>query len=184
MAIYSYRETDENKFNAPNLDPAPVFLGEVGGRYLIAFDGTGEALRAGQGVTLDAIDPATDADYQLLKQDQVALVVAERARRLSLGFDYDFGDSRGVHRIGTSEADMLAWSREVTPYADALVQTGDSSTKINLITDTGAVAVTGAEWQQILIKAGQHRQPIWAASFAIQTLDPIPEDYADDARWP
>ena len=38
-----------------------------------------------------------------VKPEQVA---AERDRRLALGFNYDFGDSRGVHRIGTTLADI------------------------------------------------------------------------------
>jgi hypothetical protein len=39
----------------------------------------------------------------------VADVVAERARRLALGFLYDFGDARGVHHIGTTLDDMNGW---------------------------------------------------------------------------
>ncbi len=184
MGIYSYRETDQAKFNAPNLDPVPVPLGAVGDRYLIAFDGTPEDLKAGQTVVIEAVDPLTDPDYRALKEHQIALVVEERDRRLGNGFDYNFGDDRAVHRIGTSEADMQAWTREVTPYADALVLTGDEITLITLVTDTGPVQVTGLEWQQILVAAGQHRQPIWAASFALQAMNPIPEDYSDDGYWP
>lgn len=43
----------------------------------------------------------------------VADVVAERERRLALGFDYDVGDGRGVHHIGTTPDDMRKWMDEV-----------------------------------------------------------------------
>lgn len=110
-------------------------------------------------------------------------VVAERTRRLALGFDYDFGDARGVHRIGTTAADMEGWD-EVTSFANALNQAGDTTTAISIITDTGPVDVTAPEWNAILIAAGQFRQPIWQASFVLQTMDPIPADYTDDGYWP
>jgi hypothetical protein len=32
--------------------------------------------------------------------------------------------------------------------------------------------------------AAAYKQAIYAASWAIKDLDPIPEDYADDSRWP
>jgi hypothetical protein len=27
------------------------------------------------------------------------------------------------------------------------------------------------------------RQPIWAASFALETMNPIPSDYANNSYW-
>lgn len=110
-------------------------------------------------------------------------VVAERERRLGLGFDYDFGDARGVHHIGTSRDDMVGWD-DVTTLANALVASGDTTTEIGILTDTGSTQVTGPEWQQVLIAAGQFRQPIWAASFALVAQNPIPANYADDSNWP
>ena len=59
-------------------------------------------------------------------------VVNERERRLALGFNYDFGDSRGVHHIGTTPEDMVGWA-EVNTYASALIESGDSTTKITKI---------------------------------------------------
>lgn len=118
-----------------------------------------------------------------------AAAKAERDRRLALGFDYDFGDARGVHHVGTTDEDMKAWDREVTPYANALVQSGDSTTTIGIKTDTGPVTVTGPEWMAMLIAAAQVRQPIWAAYFAVNvkigqgaitTLDGI----RDAPDWP
>jgi len=111
-----------------------------------------------------------------------AQVQVECARRLALGFDYDFADARGVHAIGTTEKDMEGW-REVTDLANALVNTNDTSTTIGIVTETGPCAVTGAEWQAILIAAAAFRQPIWAYSFALQAQSPIPQDYTDDSHW-
>lgn len=111
-------------------------------------------------------------------------VILERERRLEQGFNYDFGDGRGIHRIGTTEADMRAWDREVTPLANALVARGDTASTIAIVTDTGEAAVTAQEWQDILIAAGEVRQPIWQASFRLAAMVPIPDDYADDRHWP
>ena len=111
----------------------------------------------------------------------VADVIAECDRRLALGFDYDFGDERGVHRIGTTERDMRGWD-EVTSLAQARINASDA-TPIGIATDTGACLVTPTEWNAILLAAAAFRQPIWAASFALQAMETIPADYADDSHW-
>lgn len=109
-------------------------------------------------------------------------VLAERDRRLSLGFSYDFGDARGVHQIGTTSADMTGWD-EVTKVAQAMIATGAATATIEIITDTGPATVTASEWMAILLAAGAHRQPIWQASFVLQAMSPVPADYAADSRW-
>lgn len=109
-------------------------------------------------------------------------IVQERKRRLALGFPYNFNDARGIHTIGTTDSDMTGWD-EVTKFANALISTGNSSQLLTIVTDTGPVQLTALEWQGILIAAGVFRQPIWAASFYLQTLDPIPSNYADDMYW-
>ena len=109
-------------------------------------------------------------------------VIAERERRFALGFDYDFCDARGVHRIGTTPADMKGWD-EVDKSASAMIALGSGAAPIPIVTDTGPVAVTAFEWKQIILAAAAHRQPIWHASFALQALSPIPADYADDRHW-
>jgi len=109
-------------------------------------------------------------------------VVAERSRRLALGFDYDFGDARGVHQIGTTPNDMMGW-RDVTDYANALIDLGDTQTQIAIVTDTGPTQVTAPEWQAVLLFAATIRQGLWAKSFELQAMSPIPSDYADDSRW-
>lgn len=113
----------------------------------------------------------------------VEMVVEERERRLALGFDYDFGDTRGVHHIGTTEQDLKNWD-EVTKLAQAAINLGQPDTMINIITDTGPCQVTATEWQHVLLAAGEARQPVFHASFALQAMDPIPADYADASRWP
>lgn len=109
-------------------------------------------------------------------------VIAERERRLAMGVDYDFVDARGVHHIGTTPQDMIGWD-EVSKLAQAAINLGAGSTPINLVTDTGPVVVTAIEWQQILVAAGQARQPIWAASFVLQEMSPIPDDFKSDGYW-
>ncbi len=109
-------------------------------------------------------------------------VLSERTRRLALGFDYDFGDARGVHRIGTTDADMKGWD-EVSKGAQAAINLGGGASEIAIETDTGPVTLTALEFQQVLVAATAYRQPIWLASFAIQKMTPIPADYADDSRW-
>lgn len=112
----------------------------------------------------------------------VAEVVAERERRLALGFNYDFGDARGVHRIGTTKRDLEGWD-EVSKYAGALIDAGQTSTTINIATDTGPCTVTPIEWRAIEIASAQYRQPLWAKSFALMASNPIPADYANDIYW-
>lgn len=125
----------------------------------------------------------TPPEPRPLMPPTLADVERERERRLAAGFSYDFGDARGVHVIGTSEADMIGWS-DVTTYAGALMALEDTTTVIDIITNTGPAQVTASEWQQILLAAAAFRQPIWAASFMLQAMDPLPADVADDVYWP
>jgi len=113
----------------------------------------------------------------------VEQVVAERERRLALGFNYDFGNGRGVHRIGTTKEDMAGWS-DVSTYAGALIDRGDLTTQIPIATNTGTCLVTPPEWRAIEIAAAQFRQPLWTKSFALMALAPnIPADYTHDSYW-
>lgn len=106
----------------------------------------------------------------------------ELKRRLELGFRYDFQDDRGVHHIGTTAADMVGW-RDVIDYANALIDSGDTTTLIDIVTDTGPTQVTAPEWQAVMLAAGNIRQNLWAKSFALQSMSPIPGDYANDSYW-
>lgn len=106
----------------------------------------------------------------------------EKERRLALGFDYDFGDERGVHHIGTTPSDMAGWD-EVTKFAQALINAGTPKGNILILTDTGPAEVTAAEWQQMLLAAAAFRQPLWLRSFEITAMDPIPADYTSDEHW-
>ncbi|MFA5630348.1 MAG: hypothetical protein WC997_02450 [Porticoccaceae bacterium] len=109
-------------------------------------------------------------------------VIEERRRRLALGFDYDFEDTRGIHRIATTEQDHKGWDK-VSKLATSAILAGASDTEITIHTETGGVAVTAAEWQQIVIAVGMWEQPIWQVSFALQQMNPIPADFADDKWW-
>jgi len=110
-------------------------------------------------------------------------VEAERDRRLAAAsFDYDFGDDRGVHTIGTDEKDMAAWMMEVMPIAQARLALSDS-TAINIVTNTGPVSVSPTEWMDIINTGAASRQAIWQYYFALIAMDPIPADYQDDQYW-
>ncbi len=106
----------------------------------------------------------------------------ERDRRLSLGFNFDFNDERGIHEIGTSREDVDGW-REVSDYANALIHSGFDKSIIYIVTNTGSVGVTAREWQLITLTSASVRQGIWSSSFDILSLDPLPSDYAADYRW-
>lgn len=136
--------------------------------------------------SLTRIDPTQFTIYQVAhnisRDEMVQKVINERERRLQLGFAHDFGDSRGIHQIGTTYADMLGWD-EVTKAASALVSLGLSTQTIDVVTDTGPVQVTAVEWLQVILGATAARQPIWAASFTLQAMPTIPADYAEDSYW-
>lgn len=111
-------------------------------------------------------------------------VVAERTRRLAAGFDYDFQDERGVHRIGMDEKDLKGWD-EVSKGAAAAMSLGlGNSTTLIIVTQTGPAIITCVEWQKIVLAGMVQRQPIWTASFQLQGMNPIPDDYTNDAYWP
>lgn len=178
--------------NATNVAPPPAEAGKArvhaAGAWSQVDDHRGETWWDAEGrpVEIDFLgDPATaglSSTEPPPPPPTAADVIAERARRLAAGFDYDFGD-RGVHRIGTTPADMAGWD-EVTKLASALVALGDTVTTIPILTETGQAQVTSLEWQQILVASAAFRQPIWLASFALQALDPIPADYAtNEAYW-
>lgn len=133
-------------------------------------DATAEQ-RAAASAALAAYDPEAPT---------IDEIVRERERRLALGYDYDFGDARGVHRIGTTVSDRAGWD-EVSTYAGALLDSGDTTTTIQIVTDTGPCLVTAAEWRAVEIAAAAFRQPIWAKSFAL--MQTRPKDYTADARW-
>lgn len=115
-------------------------------------------------------------------QPTAADVIAERARRLALGFDYDFGDGRGIHHIGTTPDDLAGWE-EVSTVTSAAIAVGMPQMPLSIVSNTGPVTVTALEWQSILLAAGAFRQPLWAASFALQAMTPIPGNYTDDEHW-
>lgn len=115
-------------------------------------------------------------------EELLAAIETERSRRLAEGFDYDFGDERGVHRIGTTVEDEKGWDK-VTKLSQAYILSGNPDAKIQIVTNTGPVEVTAMEWQLILIQVGAFQQPIYAVSFSLQQLDPIPQDVDKPEYW-
>lgn len=109
-------------------------------------------------------------------------VIVERNRRLEAGFDHDFKDPRGVHRIGTTKADLEGWN-EVDKLAGLIRRGAVPENAITISTDTGPATITTEEWDQIQAEAHAFRQPIWHASFTLQDMTPIPSDYDHDSYW-
>lgn len=112
-------------------------------------------------------------------------VITERSRRLAVGFNYDFGtpEAPNVQHIGTTTNDMRGWD-EVTAWANAQVALNDTTSTIEILTDSGTATVTAVEWMKIVNASTAFRQPIWAASFVLQSMNPIPADYTNDKYWP
>ncbi len=129
------------------------------------------------------VSPALVAAARAVRPPVADDVYVERARRLAAGFDFDFRDARGVHRIGTTPKDLSGWD-EVSKFAGALIDTGMPAGTVDIVTDTGPVSVTAAEWRAIEVAAAAFRQPIWVASFALAAMDPIPADLENDSHWP
>lgn len=112
------------------------------------------------------------------------MLTAELDRRLSLGFDFDFKDYRGVHHFGTTAKDMERWIQEVTPLAQAAMNMSDPDRLISIKTDTGVTVVSASEWWSVLDAASQWRQPLYAAYFSLKSQQDIPQDYAvNDDYW-
>lgn len=78
---------------------------------------------------------------------------------------------------------MRGWD-EVTKIASAMIALGDHISTIDIVTETGPVPVKAIEWQRVLVAAAAFRQPVWAASFALQVMEMIPADLTDDRHWP
>lgn len=111
------------------------------------------------------------------------LLQAELNRRLCLGFDFDFGDERGCHHFDTSPNDMKRWSEEVSLYAQAVMNSCEPNRKIEIKSNSGTVAITAAEWWEIVKTAASWRQPLYLSYFEMKAMNPIPPDFELNARW-
>ena len=60
---------------------------------------------------------------------------------------------------------------------------GDAESTLLISTDTGPAYVSAPEWHAIVAHGATVQQPIWQASFVLQEMEPVPEDYADDKYW-
>lgn len=109
-------------------------------------------------------------------------VIDERTRRMALGFVHDFQDSRGMHSIGTTPADMMGWN-DVDKSVNAMALLGLMDQHFQIITNTGLVSITPIDWAKITLTATGFRTPIWLKSFALQAMTPIPADFANDVYW-
>mgnify|MGYP003146514859 CR=1 FL=1 len=122
-------------------------------------------------------------EEEVAPRSNAQLLAQERDRRLAVGFSFDFGDHRGIHIIGTSADDMRGWD-EVSQICDLIRRGVVDQPGIGISTETGVVEITPAEWDLVLAAAAAFRQPIWQASFALASMDPLPEDFTNDVWWP
>ena len=106
----------------------------------------------------------------------------ETVKRLASGVHYDFGDDRGMHLFGTTPPDMNGWN-EVNTIANIHMNKGNGGATINIVTDTGPVTVSANEWQDVFLAIHEHRQQVWAKSFALEAMDSLPQDLEDDKHW-
>jgi hypothetical protein len=186
MLLHGYDPSDSSftgtsKFSNPVMEEAQKGSSRIIADFAFAEDADLYSTD-GQTFTLISGWEAIKAERSQPPAPTTSEVITERQRRLATGFDYDFADERGVHTIGTTEADMAGWD-EVSKAASALVALGLPDQEIDIVTDTGPCSVTAIEWQSVLVGAMQFRQPIFAASFVLQYSEPIPQDYADDVNW-
>lgn len=144
-------------------------------KYIVGPDGQGEYVD----MTPDEEAAFEASRIPVLSPDDVW---AERDRRLALGFYYDFGDYRGVQKIGTTPSDMVGWS-EVTTWANTKHALGEDTAETAIMTDTGVALITPTDWFHILDAAATIRQNIWTRSFILASMSPIPQDYTDGTYW-
>lgn len=109
-------------------------------------------------------------------------IAFERERRLNAGFEYQFKDKRGSHRIGASDMDWAGW-QEVNAHATKAMMRGKPKTPLDIVTDTGPVTVTADEWLDMLDAIEAFRQPILLAAFRLAALKSIPNDVTSDSYW-
>ncbi|WP_333631535.1 hypothetical protein [Agrobacterium cavarae] len=167
------------------------FFVDENGSYLGSYDGRNQDLPQEMAGRIEVPNAPQDARQKwdgekwLEVTPTPEMLTAELERRLSLGFDFDFNDARGVHRFGTTPKDMERWIQEVTPLAQAAMNMGEPNRQIGIKTETGPVAVKASEWWGVLNAAAAWRQPIYAAYFSLKEQTPIPSDYAaNPAYWP
>ncbi|WP_312809484.1 hypothetical protein [Agrobacterium cavarae] len=169
----------------------PRFFVKPDGSYIGSYDGPDESLppmfQGGVAVDVAPEDARQVWDGQkwLSVAPMPEMLTAELEWRLAAGFDFDFGDQRGIHHFGTTDADMKRWMQEVTPLAQAAMNMGEPNRQIGIKTDTGPTFVTASEWWRVLDAAADWRQPLYAAYFTLKALPQIPADYATNpAYWP
>ena len=116
-------------------------------------------------------------------EEIIAAVLRERDRRFELGLPYKFPDSRGLHLFATTAEDMKGWA-DVDRIALRNVAIGKGGAPIDIVTEVGPVTVTSSEWLDVMEAFENLRQPVWAASFELLKMDPIPQDPTDPQYWP
>lgn len=109
-----------------------------------------------------------------------AAVRAEAERRIEIGFLLPDGTR---FRCDTGSVARLSGFRDALQLADAA---GASPPSVTFVTAAGTPMTLSslAQAQALVSAATAHVAGCLTASATIQALDPIPADFADDARWP
>lgn len=112
------------------------------------------------------------------KQSLCDAINADRTRRIVAGKVID-----GIHVTGRDED-----ARNLTNLALAAqlrISTGDTST-VTLFRDGDNVDHELAPLQVMSLwqQSSEYVSALYAASWALKALDPIPADFADDSYWP
>jgi Domain of unknown function (DUF4376) len=115
------------------------------------------------------------ADQRMALKDGVNL---ERQRRIAAG-----GVINGVHVTGSDEDARNLMSLALA--AQMRIAAGDTAT-ITIYRDGNNVdhELTPAQMLNIWQQSAEYVSALYAASWALKAMDPIPEDYVADQYWP
>lgn len=110
-------------------------------------------------------------------------VSSERDRRIALGSTITISDNRTFTVQTRNETDFRNLNGLVSK-AIVMTMMGDSGTLVFRDADNTDQTLTAAQMIEVGSLVAAKVDAIYKASWTIKGLDPIPSDYADNARWP
>lgn len=141
-----------------------------------------EPYTAQEGVTplvWQSIQAGTVAPYV----PKVREVVAERERRIEAGATLTVTGYGPVQLAGddATRADLQAQATAAQLY----ISSGNTTQAMQVRGSDGTVhTLTPAQMLELWSLGAAYIQGIFAASWALEAMDPIPADFAADSRWP
>lgn len=115
----------------------------------------------------DFSEPAPAPEPSRSETELIDYVEKRRKAKTSIGYNYDFGDARGVHTIGTTVKDRDGWD-EVWRLSDSLIKKNQGTATLKIRTDTGETTITASEWPDIQAAGTLYFQPVYDASWTIK----------------